>query len=78
MHCVKSAKDEKYGPYRLCYFPRSRKVAETGPYLSSLADFTYCIFRSLISARRCNYSDMCSWWWVELPPETCRAVYRNI
>ena len=21
---------------------------------------------------------MCSWWWVELPPETCRAVYRNI
>jgi hypothetical protein len=21
---------------------------------------------------------MCFWWWVELPPETCRAVYRNI
>jgi len=21
---------------------------------------------------------MCSWWWAELPPETCRAVYRNI
>jgi hypothetical protein len=32
----------------------------------------------LISARCCNYSYMCSWWWVELPPETCRAVYRNI
>jgi hypothetical protein len=23
-------------------------------------------------------SYMCSWWWMELPPETCRAVYRNI
>jgi hypothetical protein len=52
---------------------RSRKVAETGPYLSSLADFTHCIFRSVTSARCCNYSYMCSWWLVELPPETCRA-----
>jgi hypothetical protein len=34
--------------------------------------------RSLTSARCCNYSYMCSWWWVELPPETCTAVYRNI
>jgi len=57
---------------------RSRKVAETGPYLSSLADFTHCIFRSLTSARCCNYGYMCSWWWVELPPEICRTVYRNI
>ena len=32
----------------------------------------------LTGARCCNYSYMCSWWWVELPPETCRAVYRNI
>ena len=32
----------------------------------------------LTSARCCNYSYMCSSWWVELPPETCRAVYRNI
>jgi len=30
------------------------------------------------SARCCNYSYMCSRWWVELPPEACRAVYRNI
>jgi hypothetical protein len=44
----------------------------------SLADVTHCIFRSLTNARCCNYSYMCSWWWVELPPETCRAVYRNI
>jgi hypothetical protein len=51
---------------------------ETDPYLSSLADFTHCIFRSLTSARCCNYSHMCSWWWAELPPGTCRAAYRNI
>ena len=46
--------------------------------LLPLADFTHCIFLSLTSARCCNYSYMCSWWWVELPPEICRAVYRNI
>ena len=26
----------------------------------------------LTRARFCNYSYMCSWWWVELPAETCR------
>ena len=26
--------------------------------------------------RCCRYSCMRSWWWVEVPPETCRAVYR--
>jgi len=26
----------------------------------------------LTSDRCCDYSYMCSWWWVELPPETCR------
>jgi len=20
---------------------------------------------------------LCSWWWVEEPPKTCRAIYRN-
>jgi hypothetical protein len=27
----------------------------------------------LTGARCCNYSYICSWWCVELPPETCRA-----
>ena len=57
---------------------RSRKVAETDTYHPSLADFIHCICWSLTSARCCNYSHMCFWWWVELPLETCRAVYRNI
>jgi len=32
----------------------------------------------LTSARCCNYSYKCSWWWMELPPKTCRTVYRSI
>jgi len=32
----------------------------------------------LASARCCNYSYTCSWWWVEVPPKTRTAVYRNI
>jgi len=43
--------------------------AEGSRDLSSLADSTHCIFRSLTSARCCNYSYMCSWWWMELPPK---------
>jgi len=31
----------------------------------------------LTSTRCCRYSCLCSWWWVEIPPETCRAVSRN-
>ena len=30
----------------------------------------------LTNTRCCRYSCMCSWWWVEVPPETCRAVSR--
>ena len=32
---------------------------------------------SLTSARSCRYSCMCSGWWLEIPPKTCRAVSRN-
>jgi len=31
----------------------------------------------LTCARCCNYSYVCSWWWVEVPPETCRAVFQK-
>jgi len=36
---------------------------------------TGCIY-GFTNARCCGYSDMSSWWWVEIPPEICRAVYR--
>jgi hypothetical protein len=28
------------------------------------------------NTRCCRYSRMRSWWWVEVPPETCGAVSR--
>jgi hypothetical protein len=28
------------------------------------------------NTRCCRYSYMCSWWWVEVPPETCKAVFK--
>jgi hypothetical protein len=31
----------------------------------------------LTNARLCGCSDMSSWWWVEIPPEACTAVYRH-
>jgi hypothetical protein len=30
----------------------------------------------LANTRCCRYSCLRSWWWVEIPPETCRAVSR--
>jgi hypothetical protein len=28
------------------------------------------------NTRCCSYSCLCSWWWMEVQPETCRAVSR--
>ena len=30
-----------------------------------------------LSNSYCKYSCVCSWWWVEIPPETCRAVFQK-
>jgi hypothetical protein len=32
---------------------------------------------SLTSTRYYKYSCVCSWWWVEIPPQTCRAVFQK-
>jgi len=39
-------------------------------YLPLVAGSGKCV----TTIRCCRYSCMCSWWWVELPLETCRAV----
>jgi len=37
----------------------------------------HCIYSNGLNyARYCRYSNMSSWWWVGMPPETCRAVWR--
>jgi hypothetical protein len=30
--------------------------------------------KGVTNTRCCRYSCMRSWWWVEIPPKTCRAV----
>jgi hypothetical protein len=58
-------------------------------FIQSLYSVKYCVTRLLLSAaivagssihvtnnRCCRYSCMRSWWWVEVPPETCKAVSR--
>jgi hypothetical protein len=34
------------------------------------------ISNGVTNSRCCRYSCMHSWWWVEVPPETCRTVSR--
>jgi len=48
-------------------------VNVAGQELSSLPAGTST---GLINARYCRYSVMNSWWWVEIPPETCWTVDR--
>ena len=31
----------------------------------------------LTSTRHCKYSCLCSWWWVEITPETCRSIFQK-
>jgi len=50
------------------YFPSS--------HVHHLVTSTTCSSNGLNNARYCRYSDMSSWWWVEMPPVTCRAVCR--
>jgi len=49
------------------------------PYLQPLlphAAIVACGSNGVTNTRCCRYSCRCSWWWVEIPPETCRAVSR--
>jgi len=54
-------------------------------YLQHLVFVTQLLLPAAIAAgssngvrntRCCRYSCMRSWWWVEVTPETCRAVFR--
>jgi hypothetical protein len=45
---------------------------DCSPHLAAMAGGN-----NMTCTRRCSYSYMHSWWWVELPPETCTAVCSN-
>jgi hypothetical protein len=78
-----------YLSHRYCYLPLSWKRwsrfeyavggvrqpqhAQTGSNSSTIvADSS----NGVTNTSRCRCSSMRSWWWVEVPPETCRAVSR--
>ena len=70
-----------YLSHRYCYLP-----AETGLSVLCCAQHTQTSSNSstiaagssncMTNTRCCRYSCLRSWWWVEVPPETCRAVPR--
>jgi hypothetical protein len=52
---------------------RHSQYTQTGSNSSTVASDS---INGLTNNRCCRYSCMRSWWWVEVPPETCRAVSR--
>ena len=57
---------------RTCYLPLSwRSRNSLSSESSKTADGSKY---GLTSARFCNYTYMCSWWLVAVPPQTCRVV----
>ena len=57
-----------------CYLSLSWKSWKS--WSSNSSTITAGSSNGLTSARCCRYSWVCSWWCVEIPPETCRAVSR--
>ena len=48
-----------------------------GPRISCyVSTITTGSSNGLNNDRYCRHSDMSSWWWVEIPPETCTAICR--
>jgi hypothetical protein len=60
--------------YRYCYLPPSRQVAVT--VWKMPAAIAAGSSNGVKNARCCRYRCMCSWWWLEVPLKTCRAVTR--
>ena len=78
-----------YMSQRYCYLPRSWKswnwfecpVGDLGnPQHTQTSSNTSTIAadsnKGVTNIRCCRYSCLRSWWWVMLPPETCRVVSR--
>ena len=72
---------------RHCYLPLMWKSwnwfeCGVGIVLFNISTIQYsstiaaCSSNGLTSTKYCKYSCVCSWWWAETPPETCRAVSR--
>jgi len=66
--------------YSLLYFCKLLYMfwVVTPPIIRSTYYCNYSIWHSSNSLCYFPLLWSWSWWWVELPPETCREVYRNI
>ena len=62
-----------YLSHRYCYLPLSWK--SWNRFECAVGGVSHSNIVVTIT-RCCRYSCMRSWWWVKLPPETCRAVSR--
>ena len=60
-----------YLSHRYCYRPLSWKS-----WSSISSTIAAGSSNGVTNTRCCKYSCMRSWWWVVVPPETCRAVSR--
>jgi hypothetical protein len=58
-----------YLSHRYCYLPLSWKSSISSKIGAGCSN-------GVTNTRCCRYSCMRFWWWVEIPPETCRAVSR--
>jgi len=54
-----------------CYFHPSLGAHTTVSTASGI-----CSSNGVTNTRCCRYNCLRSWWWVMVPPETCRAVFR--
>jgi len=51
--------------YRSVQFPHHTQTSKNSSTTAAGSS------NGLTSTRYCKYSCVCSWWWVEIPPETC-------
>ena len=65
-NCIHSI---SYLSHRYCYLPLFWKSSNSSTIAAGSSN-------GVTNTRCCRYSCMRSWWWVELAPDTCRAVSR--
>ena len=57
--------------YRSIQFPHHTQTSSNPSTIAAGSS------KDLTNTRYCKYSCVCSWWWVEIPPSTCRAVFQK-
>ena len=71
--CFGAAADVRQQPHqnRSIQFPHHTQSSTNNSTIAAGSS------NGVTSTRYCKYSCMYSWWWVEIPPKTCRAVFQE-